>query len=388
MKKKVLAAIIVAMTVFTGCGQEELPSPIITTLEPESIATESTQETVTEEVKGQELAVITERKEVDGKMQSYLTGEWKDTSVVQRRSLAIMIPNNGPALPQYGISKASIIYEAPMEKGSCTRLMGIFEDYDDLDRIGPVRSSRDYFVYEAMAYDSIYLNWGLAVPYVAPLMEDKRIDHISNAVSGQPRAYSAVFDRVDRGAGYPKEFTGYVYVDKIPGGISHFGYDTEYHDTFEQTFLFAEEGCVAEYAEYDDASTIIPGGGADTSGGYQEADAYFEYNAEDKLYYRYQNGKAHTDEMNGEQLTCSNVVFKICYGEQRDPNGYLAFAVHGEGDAYVFTNGKVIPATWERKSDYEPNRYYDMDGNEIVLNQGKTWVCNIWSEYEDCIVYK
>ena len=34
-------------------------------------------------------------------------------------------------MPQYGISQASIIYEAPVE-GRITRLMGLFEDYDDL----------------------------------------------------------------------------------------------------------------------------------------------------------------------------------------------------------------------------------------------------------------
>ena len=48
-------------------------------------------------------------------MQSYLTGEWKDKEVVVRRPLAVMIPNNAQDMPQYGISEASIIYEAPVE---------------------------------------------------------------------------------------------------------------------------------------------------------------------------------------------------------------------------------------------------------------------------------
>ena len=154
MKKKVLAAIIIAMGILTACGgeEEQSNSPIVT-VEAEPIApatSESTEKTEEATETKKDFAVITDRKVVDGKMQSYLTGEWKDADVVQRRNMAVMIPNNKPAMPQYGLSKASIIYEAPVE-GRITRLMAIFEDYDDLDHIGPVRSSRDYYVYEAMA---------------------------------------------------------------------------------------------------------------------------------------------------------------------------------------------------------------------------------------------
>ena len=87
---------------------------------------ESAEETGEEETEGGEesLPVIGEREAVDGQMQSYLTGEWKDEEVVRRKPIAVMIPNNAPAMPQYGIANADIIYEAPVE-GRITRLMGI-----------------------------------------------------------------------------------------------------------------------------------------------------------------------------------------------------------------------------------------------------------------------
>lgn len=387
MKKKALAAIIIAMGVLAGCGSE-LESPI-QTLEPEPIATSVPQETeVSTEQQQTELSVITDRQVVDGKMQSYLTGEWKDAEVVQRRSFAAMIPNNKPALPQYGISKASIIFEAPMESGSCTRLMAIVEDYDDLDHIGPVRSARDYFMYESMAYDSIYCNWGLAVPYVGPVINTDRVDNVSQAVSGIDSPSSEAFDRISRGSGYALEFTGYMFIDGYEKAVARHNYDTDYRDTFVQAFTFADDGCRAEYADYPDATVLKPGGDAASSGGYDHTDPVFKYNAEDGLYYREQLGAPQTDEMNGEQLAVSNVVFKICHGEIRDDHGYLAFGVHGTGESYVFTNGKVIHGTWERNSDYEPNLFLDDEGNEIVFNQGKTWVCIIWDEYADCLSYE
>lgn len=386
MKKKVLAAIMIVTGILTACGgQKDVQSPII--IDEEPISTPAAMLDSTEESGEAEFSVITDRKVVDGKMQSYLTGEWKDAEVVQRRNMAVMMPNNKQAMPQYGISQASIIYEAPVE-GRITRLMAIFEDYDDLEYVGPVRSSRDYYVYEAMAFDSIYVNWGLAVPYVSPIINTDRIDNISQAVSGIDVAATEAFDRISR-PGYATEYTGYMFIDGYNDAVERLGYETEYReDRFVQAFTFANEGCVAEYEGYPTATKIYPGGTSKNSGGYGNANPCFTYNKEDGLYYRTQFAAPHIDEMNDEQLAVSNVIFKICYGEVRDDHDYLAFGVHGEGDAYVFTNGKVIEATWKRASDYEPNIFYDENGEEIVLNQGKTWICNIWEEFVDCIEYE
>lgn len=394
MKKKVFAALIVAMGLLAGCGNQEAtePSgPII--IEGESTKDEPAQDTEEPaqepEENISEESIITERKVVDGKMQSYLTGEWKDEAVAKRRNMAVMIPNNKPAMPQYGLSKASIIYEAPVE-GRVTRLMALFEDYDDLDHIGPVRSSRDYYVYEAMAYDSIYVNWGLAVPFVAPIINTDRIDNISQAVSGIDTPSPGAFDRIKR-PGYAAEFTGYFFIDGYNKAVEKLGYEKEYRkDRFVQAFTFANDGHRAEFSEYPDATKIWPGGHKKNSGGYSNANPCFEYNAEDGLYYRTQYDAPHIDEMNNEQLTVSNIVFKICHGEVREPSAkdYLAFQVHGTGDAYVFTNGKVIKGTWQRNSDYEPNLFLDENGHEIVFNQGKTWICNIWKEYSEFIAFE
>lgn len=409
MKKKVLAALIIAMGILTACGDDELPSPV-QTVEPQVINTEKPAESQTTESSESGEGVsdpaepdlgdgmkangenhpITERTVVDGKMQSYLTGEWKDESVVKRRNMAVMINNILVALPQYGISKASIVYEAPVE-GRITRLMGLFEDYDDLDHIGSVRSSRDYYIYEAMAYDSIYCNWGLARPWVEELINSDRIDNISTAVAGIYNPANNTYARIDK-PGLATEHTGYLFIDGYEKDVDLLGYEKEYTDRFVQAFTFADDGYRATYDSYPDATKVYPGGTQSNNGGYGIHNPCFTYNEEDGLYYRTQYNQKHVDEMNGEQVAVSNVVFKVCHGEERLPNDpsydYLAFQVHGTGDAYVFTNGKVIKGTWKREGDYDPNMFYDENGNEIVLNQGKTWICCIWKEYADYISYE
>ena len=63
-----------------------------------------------------------ERKEVDGKIQSYLTGEMVDVAKANRRPVAVMMSNDKASLPQYGINRADVVYEAPVE-GDMTRSM-------------------------------------------------------------------------------------------------------------------------------------------------------------------------------------------------------------------------------------------------------------------------
>jgi len=382
--KKLVLALLATVILCAGCGKKEEPQPEVPVVEPvEEVVVD--EEPVVEEEVEEGLPVIEEREVVDGQIQSYLTGEWIDEEIGNRRPLAIMIPNNTPALPQYGISKASVIYEAPVE-GRITRLMAVVEDYDDLEKIGPVRSSRDYFVYVALEYNAIYCNWGLARPYVEALINSDGVDNVSAAVAGINKPADEAYGRVDR-PGYAKEFTGYLFLDGYKKAVDRLGYATDYEDTFVPKFTFVQDDYKAEYEDAEEATMIYPGGKEQNKGGFGVGNPWFEYNAEDGLYYRYQYDKPQIDELDGEQVAVSNVVFQYCHGEVRDAKDYLAFGVHGEGDCIVFTNGKQIKGRWMRyDGDDTPAKYFDEEGNEIIFNQGKTWVCNIWEEYAEHVV--
>lgn len=384
-----VATVLCTAICFTGCGKkdEPIPEPEVEAEPAVEAEPEEVEEEIAEEKPTTAYPVIEERTISDGKIQSYLTGEWTSTEQALRRPIAVMIPNNRPAMPQYGLSKAGIIYEAPVE-GRITRLMAVFEDFDDLERIGPVRSSRDYFVYVAMGYEAIYCNWGLARPYVEELINRPNYYNVSAAVSGIHNPADEAFGRVSR-AGYSTEFTGYLMVDGLFKAVDRLGYSWNYDADYVPPFLFAADDVIADYAENDDVTVIYPGGkSGNNSGGYGAYHPYFEYHEDDHLYYRYQDGGKQIDEYNNEQLAVSNVIFQYCHGEVRDDHDYLAFGVHGEGDALIFTNGKVIKVTWMRyDGDFTPAKYYDEEGNEIIFNQGKTWVCNIWQEYGEYVQY-
>lgn len=49
----------------------------------------------------------------------------------------------------------------------------------------------------------------------------------------------------------------------------------------------------------------------------------------------------------------------------------------------------MIEATWMRyDGDATPAKFFDQGGNEIIFNQGKTWICNIWDEYSEFVEYE
>ncbi len=76
--------------------------------------------------------------------------------------------------------------------------MPLFENWQNLDTIGYIRSSRDYFVYSALEFDVIYAHFGQATLYVGDLLNSDLVDNISGAVAGIDRPASKAFMRTDK----------------------------------------------------------------------------------------------------------------------------------------------------------------------------------------------
>ena len=75
-----------------------------------------------------------------------------------RRPIAVMIDNNVGNYAHVGLQDAYLTYEIIVE-GGLTRIMAIFKDVNT-SVIGPVRSSRHYFLDYALESDAIYAHYG------------------------------------------------------------------------------------------------------------------------------------------------------------------------------------------------------------------------------------
>ena len=308
----------------------------------------------------------------DGQMvKSYLTGEDVPASIGRRRPVAVMLGNNSSGAPQSGISKAGVVYEAPVE-GNITRLMGIFEDYDSLERIGSVRSCRDYYLFYANEFDSIYAHFGQAV-YALKYLDQGLINNL-NGLNMEGTAFFRISER-------QAPHNAYTSSEYLQKGIAAKGYRQEYKPGYEGHYLFAEDGREFVPSEGISANVIHLDNFSDNH-------PWFEYDQNSGDYRRYQFGEAHIDETTGEQLTCDNIILQYSAYEPYDANGYLNIdAIHGGSGKYI-TRGKAMDITWQKDDDWGVTHYYDSNGQEITLNQGKTWVEIVLNDSVDAVSYQ
>lgn len=300
-----------------------------------------------------------ERTEADGQIRSYLTGQMTDAAKADRRPVAVMMSNDKEALPQYGINRAGVVYEAPVE-GGMNRYMSIIEDFDNLDRIGSVRSCRTYYVFFAREFDAIYAHYGqstFAKPYLADVDNINGLDGIGSV------AYYRSNDR-------KRPHNAYTSGKRLQKAIGQLGYSQTYDSTYQGHYLFARDGVTGLL---DKRPGVMAADLVKT--GYTMNKAYFRYDSSDGLYHRYQYGGVHQG--NEGPITVKNVIFQCCQMGHYATTEYLDVNVHTSECGFFMTEGKAIPINWKKDGEFGVTRYYDLEGNEIVLNQGKTWVCII-----------
>ncbi len=358
-----LLVLATSSTLFIGCGETD--APVNVEVEETTVTTETNE---SEESDSQ--TIIDDSAPDEGMVRSKLTNEWIYEENADMRPLAIATPNESAAIPHTGLSDASIIYECNVE-GNMTRLLAIYEYevYSQMDKIGNIRSLRDYYAYWAFEWDAIIAHFGN--PYYADdVLAQANTDNLNGNFLNDP-----FFRSSDRNAPH----NAYIDGTAVAEVAAEQNIEMEDRGLADEThFKFTgltEPNTLDQYSDAEAATYV------DMTGCYPLTRAYFEYNEADQLYYRSQHVSGgtdgpHIDGASGEQLTFANLIIQANEYEVRDANGYLWYGtVDNSGrDAWFVTQGKIIKGTWEKDSEFGATRYYDSEGNEIVLNTGKTMV--------------
>lgn len=317
------------------------------------------------------VGMVANTDDTQGQVKSYLTGENISESVGRRRPIAVMMGNTTDAVPQSGIGSAGVVYEAPVE-GNITRLMAIIEDYDSLEKIGSVRSCRDYYLFYANEFQAIYTHYGQAA-YALPYLEQHAVDNLNGLTMGQ-----TAFFRISERQAPHNAYTNYEY---IQNGIASQGYSQDYKEDYQGHYVFAPEG----------TETTLDGGSSANVvklDNFTYNQPWFEYDSNTKKYNRFQFGAAQVDELTGEQLTCDNIILQYSSYRPYDANGYLNVDVMPSGQGKFITRGKAVDIRWEKDSPWGITHYYDANNQEIQLNTGKTWVEIVQDDRIDSVTYQ
>lgn len=266
---------------------------------------------------------------------------------------AVMIDNSSDAWPQSGIDQAFLVMEAPVEAG-IPRLQAFFSADTEVEKIGPVRSARPYFVDWANALDALYVHVGGS---------DDALDLISS---------NGTFDL--------NEFWNGQFFWRAADRYAP-------HNTYTSTELLAE--AVAARAErgkapevmygtwlWDETVPAVDAPGESVSVLFSNSSTYtahWSYDAATARYARKQGGWR-TKTQDGNEIFADNVIVMVLDISVLDSVGRRKIRTTGEGKARVFKDGQTIEATWKSPSETVRTRFYDATGTEIALNPGTTWI--------------
>jgi rRNA maturation RNase YbeY len=297
----------------------------------------------------------------EGMARSHLTGLYINEDAVSRRPFAVTINNMRQALPQSGISQASLIYAVQAE-GGITRLVAVFDDFDS-EKIGPVRSARDYFL--SFAYDSnaIYVHHG-GSPNGYESLTRLGTDNLDGM-----RLEGSVFFRDRDRYQIPsmREHSSYTSAERLIEASERF--ETVQPDGFEnRMFDFYDEPTKPNGA--DSATEItVP-----FSTSYPIT---FKYDAETELYSVFERQNEQMDIESGEQLTTTNIIVQLTTLSviPGDRDGRLNVTTTGSGEGYIITNGGYAPITWQKSEINGQVQFFGADGKKLNVNRGKTWIC-------------
>ena len=273
------------------------------------------------------------------------------------RPIAVMVNNHKTAQPlQTGLNDAYLVYEIVVE-GGITRMLAVFKDADT-EIIGTVRSSRHYFLDYAQENDAVYVHYGWS-PQAEEDIYNLGINNINGMVDGDP------FWR-DTSLNVPTEHTVYTSIEDLEQSISDKGYRTT-----------SEEDNLLKYSIDEIDLSIIDGAVKADEVEIEYSDYQtntFVYDDVNKVYKKYSNDEERKDYITGETFTVKNIITYQVSNYSMDAKGRQEIENIGRGEGYLISNGYAVPITWEKDAPSRQTVYKFLNGEEITVNDGNTYI--------------
>ena len=271
--------------------------------------------------------------------------------ILDRPAVGVKIENNPAAYPLSGLEEAEIVYEEQVE-GGLTRFLAIYHCTDST-QAGPVRSSREVDPPILSPYTRILAAAG-GNPGVRANLDEFNIILIDENSAGE------AMQRIER-TGVSSEHTLYGDTKQLRklGQKKH--KDAPADDIFE--FGDAPDGGKK-------TRTIDLMFGSSVIGFEWKEGAWFRTDDDQPLIME-----------SGDQLSFDNVIIEEhtvdLSSEFADVLGTpspVISDVTGEGDAYLFRDGRMYAGSWTRDSEEEPVRFETKNGDAFVLKPGNTMI--------------
>jgi hypothetical protein len=268
--------------------------------------------------------------------------------------VAVMIDNNPDAWPQFGLSRAQIVYNTMVE-GSATRLMAVFAG-GLAEKIGPVRSARPYFVSWAKELDAFYGHSG-GSPEAIETIKKNDVKNLEEATSYGPL---------------------YFWRDKKFAAPHNLFTSTKNLEQASVDFNLATTTPAIDVWKFSNNPTVSLENATKISINYSTLEIFdvaYEYSTSTKNYLRSQNSTPFLDALDNKQIEVKNLIIQFVPAEiHLDKEDRLCINTIGTGSAFVLFNGQIIRGTWQKNSFAGRTKFFDGSGQEIIFPAGSIWV--------------
>lgn len=271
------------------------------------------------------------------------------------RSIGVSINNNHASWPHAGLQDAYLCYELIAE-GGITRILAFYKD-KDVEKIGSVRSARHYFLDYMLENDAIFVHYGQS-PQALSDLNSLNIDNINGLND------TTAFFR-DKTLNKSYEHTAFAKMSGIKKSIQKY----KYRSTSDSMLLKYSPIKVNN----DSNSTIIDANTITIE--YSEyTTTKYVYDSENMVYKQFMSNEAQNDAVTGKQYTVKNIITYKVRNSSIDSHDRQNLYNTGSGEGYYISNGKAIKIKWEKKDRSSKTKYSDLSGNELVVNDGNTWI--------------
>lgn len=296
--------------------------------------------------------IVTPKKPVEVKpttVASPLTGMQIAPELSTRPVTGVMIENSPDARPQSGLKDAGVVYEAVAE-GGITRFLALFQEAQP-DYIGPVRSSRPYYLDFLLPFDAAYAHAGGSPEALAQIksLGVKDMDQFANGGS---------YQRITSRYAPHNLYTSMAKLDELK---TKKGYTTSTFTAFPR-------------ATKEVPSKTITARSIDMGISGYLYNVHYDYDATTNSYLRSEGGKPHTDERSGAQLAPKVTIALVMPRGIASDGTHTNYQTVGSGTAFVFQNGTVTQGTWTKTDRKAQFTFTDSTGAAIKLNPGQTWI--------------
>ncbi len=263
--------------------------------------------------------------------------------------LSIMLDNSTEAMPQFGLAKAVIVYEALIE-GGFTRLMAIFNSSDLPEEIGPIRSARPYFLDWANDWSGSYWHAGGSPQALQSLRDDSW-----NFVNINEISYQGIY--FFRNNSFYNPHNLFTTPELIERALVKYNIDNKI-----DYFWDVKNELESKYRTNNEQTIHIP---------YTQAanDVYWHYDRNTNNWQRY-IGETQQFYIDGKPISAKNVIIMIMDTRLIDIER-LGMDNIGQGKGYLFRDGQQQEIIWQKQSADDQLEFL-FGQTPIQLNFGTT----------------